>query len=192
MSTHKRPLSFVLLRDRCVLCGEKLPPFHRFSLIKFGYLLCRLFIHSGHGDKFFNGRPPDFIDASEMTEQGLLPLLADAGDVIQLGMSSALLAQFSMIRYREPVRLVANARDKVRGRARGFKNDRLLNAGQEHPFEFSLRSFFPAPRLGKAENIRFSPHSLPFKGRAGWGRGSRDLRLRPHPPPRPPPRGRVL
>ena len=88
-----------------------------------------------------------------MAKQRLLPRLADAGDVVKLGMHRTLLSELPMIHNSEAMRLIPHARQQVSGRAGGFEDDRLVQSGQEYPFELFSRPLFPAPRLCQSDAI---------------------------------------
>src|SRR5439155_22587032 len=80
-------------------------------------------------------RSLDRVDAPEFFQQALLACGTEAGDVVDGRASHALVAQLTVVRNREPVRLVTNALQQIQRFGLPRQTDRVAAPRHEHLFE---------------------------------------------------------
>src|SRR5574341_1058738 len=136
---------------------------HWFLLVELHYFFRCFFLHALDRSKLLCRCLFDLFYTPEVTEERLFPRLADAGNIVELGMDRPLFPELPVVRDGEAVRLVPDPGDQVRPGARRREDDGIGFSGQEYPLELPLRPLIPAPGLGKADHVRLFPRSLPFK-----------------------------
>ena len=123
---------------------------------------------AGDGEDLGVGGDLQGVDGAEVREEGFLGFLADAGDVVELGLEAAALAGLLAAAVREAVRLVARQREEEQLGAVRPERDRVLltRAGTRD------RRAFRRARSRAPSRARRS------RDRAGRGRARRRARRR--------------